>query len=228
MADRYETIVKDRLNMYFLLDSSCSMYGVKMQQLNDAMQNLKVIEAEAKNEGVDVIIRVIEFGNSEEASWYVGTPDLGINIKEFKWENLESGNNRPTASAIEMVTNAIDWKYLGERVLKPFVMLVSNGGCTEGKPKYTKACQHLVSKHGEKVIRAAIALDGSSIAELEAFASKDIELNKPMVYNPKDASDIIKLIRWVDTVELRAGDETPMGKNQQTGNALPDPGRWIP
>ncbi|MCL2063206.1 MAG: VWA domain-containing protein [Candidatus Cloacimonetes bacterium] len=228
MSDKEEGIVKERLNMYFLLDSSGSMGGAKIQQLNDCMTTLKpVIQAEAKNEGVDVVIRALEFGSTSKATWHTGNMDTGKLINDFIWQSLKATGGTPTASAIEMVTDAIDGRYLGERALRPVVILVSDGGCTDGKPKYTKACQDLVTKHGDNVIRVAIGVDGANIAELEEFASKDIELNKPMVFKAKDAADMVKLIRWVSQAAIKTASKNPMGQNQQTGNALPGAGKWI-
>ena len=127
-------MVRERLNIYYLLDSSGSMSGARIQQLNNCMEELKpLLEEGGIEHNVEIVVRAIEFGNEEKAKWHTGDKANSVPIDKFTWMNLQAnGDCTPTSMALEMVADALHPEYLGKRTLRPVIILLTDGGCTDG------------------------------------------------------------------------------------------------
>jgi len=218
-------IVREKLNFYYLLCTSNSMNGARIEQLNLCMQELQpALEEAGIDNNVDIIVRVIEFGNDNISRWYMGTPENGIPIKNFIWENLcANGLCRPTSLAIEMVADSLSSKYLGTRALRPVIVLITDGSCTDGGNKYNEACELLANKIGGKATRIAVGVENFNRAELEKFASRgDIgeEKDKPFVFEAKNAETMTEIIRWASVVSITSSlqNNSNNGKNKELNN----------
>ena len=209
MADK---MVRERLNIYYLLDTSRSMCGTRIQQLNTCMQELKPKPKEAGiNNNVEIVVRAIEFGNGGTARWHIGDKAQGILIEDFMWMKLEAnGECTPTSVALQMVANALSPEYLGARTLRPVIILVTNGCCTDGRSLYTSACNALKAKISGKEIRIAVGIEGANKSELEEFATSGIigeETNKPFVFETGNTETITEIIRWASVVSIKSSVE---------------------
>ena len=233
-----EGMVRERLNIYYLLDTSASMSGERIQQFNTCMQDIKpaLEEAGIKN-NVEIAIRVIEFGNNNKAAWSLGTSKYQfLNIDNFTWMNLHAnGLSTPTSLAINEVERAIDPEALGTRTLRPVILLVTDGGCTDGSLAYTDACNKLKSKINGNTIRIAIGVKDANKAELEEFATNGVigdEQNKPFVFEVNNADTMIQVIRWASVVSIKSSSKAGVADHSGTGTtnsdnvSIPDP-TWI-
>ena len=161
-------IVRERLNIYYLLDTSVSMKGAKIQQLNIYMKELKsALEEAAINENIEILIRVIEFGNGSTARWHIGGARKGVLIEDLHWIDLQAnGSTTPTSIALNMVADALELEYY--RGFLPVIILITGGRCTEGETAYKAACSALVNKG---TIRIAVNYGDNNMIELREFAS---------------------------------------------------------
>ena len=78
-----EATTEQQLNLTYLLDTSGSMIGEKINQLNLAMQEaVDVAEETAVEREVKLRMRVIEFNNG--AKWICGTDEMNGKLTQLK------------------------------------------------------------------------------------------------------------------------------------------------
>ena len=211
-----EGMVRERLNIYYLLDTSGSMSGPRIQQLNTCMQELKPALEEAGIENnVEIVVRAIEFGNGETARWHTGDKANGVPIENFTWVNLQAnGGCTPTSIALEMVADALQAEYLGSRTLRPVIILVTDGGCTDGEVRYRSACGAVKSKINGNATRIAVGVENAQKSELEEFATCGRigeDENKPFVFETSNAETMTEIIRWASVVSIKNSVKTGVG-----------------
>ena len=218
-----EGMVRERLNIYYLLDTSGSMSGPRIQQLNTCMQELKpALEEAGIDNNVEIVVRAIEFGNGDTARWHEGDKARGTPIENFIWSNLQAnGGCTPTSVALEKVADALDPEYLGARTLRPVIILVTDGGCTDGKSAYTAGCDAVKNKINGNATRIAVGVSNANKAELEEFASVGKigeDANKPFVFETDNAETMTKIIRWASVVSIKSSVKTGAGGGSNGGN----------
>jgi uncharacterized protein YegL len=221
-----EGMVRERLNIYYLLDTSGSMSGSRIQQLNTVMQELKpVLEESAIDHNVEIVVRAIEFGNGETAKWHEGSKSQGTAIDSWIWTNLNAnGGCTPTSVALEMTADALDPEYLGARTLRPVIILVTDGGCTDGRSAYSSACTNLANKIKGNSIRIAIGVENANKTELEEFATRGIigeQTNQPFVFEVNDPEAMAAVIRWSSVVSIAGSVKATVNpEGEDDGNAV--------
>jgi len=226
-----EGMVRETLNIYYLLDTSGSMSGARIQQLNDCMQELKpALEEAGIDNNVEIKVRAIEFGNNDTAQWHTGSEANGIPVDKFTWVNLQAtGKCTPTSMALEMIAKSLHPEYLGKRALRPVIILLTDGCCTDEDSQYKSACEAVKNKISGNATRIAVGVDGANRAELEEFAScgkigeKD---NQPFVFETSNAETMTEIIRWASVVSIKSSVKTGVGSNSGESIELPDE-PWI-
>jgi len=227
-----EGLVRERLNIYYLVDTSASMQGAKIEQLNTCMQNLKpALEDAGLENNVEIVVRAIEFG--DYVKWNTGSAAQGVPIENFVWANLSAdGRYTPTAQAIDMVADSLNPEFLGKRTLRPVIILITDGYCNDPRMNYSQACRKLASKIKGNATRIAIAVESSNMSELVEFATKGRigeEDNKPFVFTAKDAHTMTEIIRWASVVSIGSSIKHSNGQ-EASAIAIPDEGiegDWI-
>jgi len=223
-------MVQERLNIYYLLDTSGSMSGQKIQQLNTCMETLKpLLEVEGIKQSVEIVVRVVEFGSNDDAKWTVGSAASGDKIDEFIWTPLQAtGACTPTSKALNLVADALNEEFLGKRTLRPVIILLSDGECTDSDQVYVAACDKLAAKIEGVATRIAVGVDGANVAQLERFASCDGVTKKPLVYVAKNVEEMVQILRWTSVVSIKSSVKTGALSNASKSGqvSLPDPD-WI-
>lgn len=194
-----EGIVREKQNIYYLLDTSAGMSGAKIQGLNSAMQELQpALEEAGIDNNVEIIIRVIEFGNEETARWIIGNEVSGISVDNFMWcDLLAEGKSTSAASAIEMVVDSLNPEYLGPRVRPPIIILITDGESTDVNAKYLSACNALKERLGRwrywSPGPACIAVSANEYkkSELEEFATKGRN-GDALIFEAHDTDTVIE------------------------------------
>ena len=238
MGNEMEGMVREKLNIYYLLDVSASMSGSRIQQLNACMQSLKaVLEDEGIDNNVDIIIRAIQFGG--DVKWHTGSAAEGVAIENFMWTDLSAtGNCTPTSEAIKMLADSITPEYLGKRALRPVAILVTDGACTDSSSEYSAACTRISGKIKGNLTRIAIGVENANKAELEEFASVGQlgeNSNTPFVFKAENAEAMTELIHWASLVSISSSlvskGETGQGLEGGSDPVIPDEpedsGIWI-
>lgn len=211
--DFSQGLTKEELNMIFLLDTSGSMTGERINQLNVAMSEaLNALEAAAIKEEIQLTIRVIEFNNY--ADWIIGKAEEGIDISEVasEWKDLTAkaaGTN--TADAIHKACESMHTKYLGTRNFHPIVILITDGD--SNSPAETRAATKKLktalksdkNPEKEKVQCIAVGVIDANHDELVDFASigniehadGSIEEDVPMVFHVDNVYELANLLKGI-------------------------------
>ena len=211
-------LTKEELNIIFLLDTSGSMSGPRINQLNCAMpEALAALREAAMKQEMRVLVRVAEFNNF--ADWIMGKTEKGLEIDEAeeKWKDLTAkaaGTN--TAAAIQLACDVMHTCYLGTRNYHPYVILITDGESnnveeTNKAIDKLKAALRSSSKPDKnKVERIAIGVVEANRTELESFASRGtivhedqtVEENVPLVFNVDDVSQLSGVLKSVAVSSL--------------------------
>ncbi len=193
-------LAKRPLQFFWLCDTSGSMAGPKIQTLNYAMREAlpAMKEEAAKNPGVSVQVRVITFDS--DARWHIATP---TDIESFTWTDLTERGQTAMGEAIDLLSEALDIKNMPERGLPPVAVLLSDGQ-PNGRVSFDAALERLVRlPWGAKLVRIAIAIgDDADLNVLQQFIGMDPRERPPLI--AKNATDLVKLVKWASTVPLAA------------------------
>lgn len=197
---------KPALSLTFLADSSISMKGVKIDQLNRAIQEAAAVASEtAEEEDIDLRMRVIDF--SDQARWVVGDTKKGVERVD-RFEKLNAGGMTNTAAAIDLAGTICRSEILGERSLKPVFILITDGYSNDpGKTRdaIERFKETLPSRSGadSKMIRIALGVKGANEAELKSFATEGtivhedetVEETVPFVFSCDEISALRGLLK---------------------------------
>jgi uncharacterized protein YegL len=170
-----------KLNIIFILDSSGSMRGARIGQLNLGVRDcLNMISHMDGLEEVNVEIRILQF--DEDVRWVLGNEESGVTPEEAlnTFRDIDAVNAITcTHMAVNKTMECLKSIYAsGGNNYMPILILVTDGRSTY--PEETvKSCVDLSKVlHGhthrdeERTIRISIGVEEANRDELLAFASK--------------------------------------------------------
>lgn len=201
-------------NVIILLDTSGSMHGEKINQLNYGVNETlnALIDVSLKQE-TDIFVRVIEFNNS--AKWIIGSAERGedVEIAAMQWKNLTAGGGTDTAGAIDLALKALRTEYIGSKNKKPVVILITDGESNDRAA--TQRASDLLKKAmsgntgKEKIIRVAVGVQDYNEEELNYFATvgnikcgATVQENVPFVFGVDSSDKIASVIQNVTVSSL--------------------------
>lgn len=95
---------KYQLNLIYLLDTSGSMSGEPINQLNRAMaEAVQIAEEAARENEIQLIMRVVQFNSV--AKWLIG--DMRKGVEHIDWAPLDANGGTDTAGAIELARSVM-------------------------------------------------------------------------------------------------------------------------
>ena len=208
---------KRTLHIVTLADCSVSMGGKPIAVLNNAKrESISELKTEAQQHPeVDFLYRCIAF--SSTARWHIG-PDP-IKINNVSWVDLNVGGCTSTGAAVGMLTDAVTEDKMPERGLAPVMVLISDGGNTDGAA-YDRAIDQLNKElWGAKAIRLSIGIgDHYNRAQLEKFTNHP-EIG---VLEAKNAVDLLNYIRYATvTATIASSMNLSDPGNMTTNISLP-------
>ena len=162
------------MEVIFLLDTSKSMDGERIAQLNHIMlEILNNLEEESEKSRECVNVRVINFDNV--ARFFVGkaTESVGINEACENWKNLIAKGATDTAHAVRLCKKSIESDYSNSNLDKTVVLLVTDGESNDKDDLNgaIKEMKHTLQKiEGKSMLFAAIGVYDYCTQELELFA----------------------------------------------------------
>lgn len=195
--DRFVAREPRPLPIFILADTSGSMRGEKIQELNLALREM----LSALNNMDDIRgkfqLSVISFGGEEAKV----TQELK-DINEVSLSELEANGKTPMGQAFELVKGLIeDREIVSSRAYAPTIVLISDGlptDCSEEMYKNYLEWEPLKALHeGErssKSQRLALGIGNDADTEMlkDFVNSEDIPIIKA-----KDASGITRFFKWV-------------------------------
>jgi uncharacterized protein YegL len=175
----------DLYYVIFLLDVSTSMYGQKIDQLNQSMHDilaeLKILSKESA-----IHTAVITFGSGVQ----IHVPLT--NIQNLTWSNLTTSGVTPMGEAINQAKQMIeDPNFVKQTTFKPIIILISDGVPTD---EWAKPLNAFISEGtSSKCDRHALAIgkDASKTSVLKSFAHPN------QVFEVDDAKLIPKFFQFI-------------------------------
>ncbi len=219
MASKDGILTRETLNLILLIDNSYSMNGNRISQVNQCIPVLKDnLIGVANDEGVDLKVRIIAF--SDKAVWKVGTVERGEDINSVVWTDLDVVGETATAAAIREANKSLKKAYLGAHALRPVVVLITDGNCTDDHADYLAAIDEMKTRLSgssgkEKVMRVAIGVEGFNRAELVEFASEGFIMDEkqPLVFPVDEPETLGKVINWVTVTSIMSSITDAGGEN---------------
>ena len=191
------------VNITFLLDTSGSMIGERINQLNAAMIDaVQIAEDSAMALETQLFMRVVQF--STNASWYMGDKESGL--PHIDWKSLSASGGTDTAAAIGLARSIMNTSCLGYNNYQPVVILITDGGSNdpEATKKAAEDLKHCLKNSAgqDRIMCVAIGVKGAVRSELEAFATvgtikysdTDIRENVPYVFEIQNIDQIRNLL----------------------------------
>lgn len=194
-------IEEDRINVIFLVDTSGSMAGEPINQLNAAMaEAVHIVELAGRRIETVARMRVIEFNS--EAKWLFGDAFQGVEhidwvpLKANSGTDTNAHNGTDTAGAIDLVSSIMHIRNLGKGCVScwfPVVVILITDGKSGDPQKTAEAVAKLKSsfKNRDWVRRIVISVTGANHTELANFAS--IGNIERMEWN-KDKREVVDII----------------------------------
>lgn len=220
----------DVQNIIFLLDTSGSMTGPKIDQLNNGIYaSLEAIREIAAHYKVKATIRVAEF--NDRAQWMLGRSEEGVDIDDAiaSWTPLEAIGCTNTAAAIRLARECMHTKYLGEHAYPPVVILVTDGYSNsffDTQAAMEELQNSMKSKRNpskDRMIRIAVGVVSANQTELEMFASVGTIIDEngirkavPLVCDVNNAKALANLLFHVSTSSVVSNITT----NGDVGNIV--------
>jgi uncharacterized protein YegL len=234
-----EGTTEEQLNLTYLLDTSGSMIGEKINQLNIAMQEaVDVAEESAAEMEVQLRMRVIEFNNG--AKWICGTDEMN-GLDHIDWQPLSASGGTATADAIRLAKGLMSRKFLGTRNYKPVVILITDG--ESNSPADTVAAVNELktslkstkNPNADKIIRIAIGVKGANQTELENFASVgniidedgSTQENVPFVFPVDNISLLKSLLKNVTISSIASSIGAGTGEEQDLTTLDMTEDEWV-
>lgn len=205
------------MTLIFLVDTSGSMEGEKIGQLNDAIENTlpEVGEISANNADGEIKIAVLDF--STDVNWLYPEP---ISAEQFTWQNLEAGGLTSMGEAFKELNKQLSQTtgFMKEASgsFAPVIILVSDGEPTDD---YKHALEKLKTNNWYKAaVKVALSIGDDGNKDILA----EFTGNKEAVFTVHNRNQLVKIIRFVSVTASQVasshasvGKETPATKQDE-------------
>lgn len=192
-----DRLAKQKFNIILIVDTSTSMNGSRIEQVNKAISdiNLYLKDLQNENSNVDFYISILTF--STEAYWHGGKNEYSIN--DFIFEPIKAKGQSNLHLAYHQLNNVLMKESKGGMMpdfggVAPIILLLSDGHPSKGN--LNKELALLREKPWFKVaLKYGIAIelnDERTIKVLKDFTSGNGSVIE--VYNSKLLERIIKII----------------------------------
>lgn len=206
---------EQRTPLILVLDSSGSMYGQPIQQLNEG---LKLLEQELKNDVIAakrVRILVIEYGGYDQCTVHGDWKDA----MDFTAPVLEANGTTPMGQAITLALEEIEaekqrFKQAGVAYTRPWLFLMSDGVPTDQWEQAAQLCRQ--AEESQKTAVFPIMVDGASAEVMGCFSRNGVNGVKML-----KGLQFKELFLWLFLMMRRPPRSTPGGTAQ-----LPSTDSW--
>ena len=192
-----DRIAKQKFNIILLVDTSRSMHGVRINQVNQAILDISsyLKEMQIENTNVDFYISILTFGS--DACWYNNVKECDIN--NFKFDKIKASGQSNLHLAYNELNKVLMKESQGGMMpdfggVAPLILLLTDGHPSKGN--YKEGLEFLRSKPWFKVaLKYGIAIelnDDRTIKVLKDFVSGNGDVIE--VYNSNLLNKIIKII----------------------------------
>ena len=183
--------------LFFLVDTSGSMYGTKIGTVNTAIEEIIPELKDLSENNADAEVKIATLAFSTGAKWINSQP---ISAENFKWDHLEAMGSTDLGEACKQLNEKLSKNaFMSEATgsFAPAIFLLSDGDPTDN---YKYGLDKLKENNWyKKAIKVAIAIgDDVNKDVLEEFTG-----NKEAVITVH-TPEILK--KWIQFVSVRASE----------------------
>ncbi len=146
-------IVKQELNLLFVIDNSGSMDGEKLGAVNNAIRDVMAIMPEIQEDTGDVNIKISALTFSDDVKWVYPEPK---SVSEFKWKDVSADGGTDFSRAYDEMSKFLCKRSKGGQMpelggVAPIIILM-----TDGMPTSYDWENHLISLKKKGWFRVAL------------------------------------------------------------------------
>ena len=124
-----EGIVKQELDLLFVIDNSGSMAGEKLGAVNNAIRDVMAIMPEIQEDTSDVEIRVSAMTFSDTVNWVNAEPKT---VADFKWNDVSAEGGTNLSLAYDEMADFLRKRSNGGQMpdlggVAPIILLMTDG-----------------------------------------------------------------------------------------------------
>ncbi len=204
------------LHFFWVVDCSGSMYGEKIQIVNNAIQDCipEMVSAADNNPNAQLLVRALKF--SSGASWITANP---VPIEDYAWDPMDAGGVTDLGKACDLLAAQLAMPPMPSRALPPVVVLLSDGQPTDD---YKTALNKLKALPWfKKAVKIAISIGQDADDDvLVEFVG-----NRELVLQANNAAALAKMIKWASTTAsmVSAPASRPMNSDAASSDKKDDP-----
>lgn len=210
-----ETITRSLLPIIYILDTSGSMKGTRIDQLNKAMEKTTEIMSEVAENNANAEIKLGILTFSSDAKWMY---DQLIYPTDFYWTDLEAQGVTDIGAALRKLNEKLsrnEWLNNGGGNKQPVLIFMSDGKPTDD---YISALNEIErgNKWFQVALKIAIAIgddaDRSVLARICGDPNAVIEVN--------NIESLVNLIQVVSVTASKIGSQSKVSGGTATGTII--------
>jgi len=191
---------KPDLNIFFMIDTSGSMYGERINQVNSAMKEICDILLGVGGSDANVKVAVLKFAAGTE--WLHPMP---LDVDQFTWSPLEAEGWTDFGAACDELCSKMSRKaYMHSKVgyKKPIVILITDG---EPSDEYEIPLENLWKNRWFKSsLKFALGVDEANMDVLHQF----VRSKEGGVYDIQDHAKLKKLMKAIAITSAQIGSKS--------------------
>ena len=198
---KFATAKAKPLPVYLLLDVSSSMAGKKINNLNEATDEMIRTMADEEKMEVEILISVITFGNDAD----VHLP--ATSASQVEWSNLNASGMTAMGAALTKAKEMIEDKEITpSRAYRPTIVLVSDGQPND--TGWERAMDDFINTgRSKKCDRMAMAIGSDAD---ENVLKRFIDGTEHELFYANNAGDLHEFFRYVTmSVTTRSRSQNP-------------------
>ncbi len=196
------SIPRRTMVLFFLVDTSGSMYGDKIGAVNEAIREVIPEIKTISEENADALIKIAVLSFSSGAYWLYDQP---VEADQFVWNNLEAAGLTDMGIAFGMLNEKLSrTQFMADTVgsYAPALFLMSDGEPTDD---YKKGLSALRKNNWFKVaIKVAVAIGADANKEV----LKEFTGNDECVLTVRTPEALKKMIRFASVTASQIGSRS--------------------
>jgi uncharacterized protein YegL len=200
--ENIEGITKRTMVLFFLIDTSGSMAGKKIGEVNYAISEVLPEIRRLSDDNADAEIKIAVLTFSTGAEWVYNNP---ISVQDFEWTHIDANGVTDLGNAYEMLNEKLSRKaFMGDVTgsYAPAIFLMSDG---EPTSDYANALEKLKNNSWFKAsIKVALAIgDATDMDVLQEFTG-----NSETVLKAHTPEQLRSMIRFVSVTASKIGSQS--------------------
>lgn len=210
-------IAKKTMVLFFLIDTSGSMAGEKIQTVNEAIIEVIPMIRDISNDNADADIKFAVQTFDSDVNWVTPSP---VDLNTYKYQDLSANGGTSMGVAFSELASKLDKKaFLSNQVgnYAPAIILLSDGVPTDDYKAGLNALKQ--NKYFGQCIKVAFAIGKDANVNILA----EFTGNKEFVLEVNNKLLLKTLIKFITVSSTKIGSDvkgTPEDKQQQLAQVI--------